>query len=344
MSRTAAIQALASLPNVGERLATRFYEELGIASVTELVDAAVTHRLQRLRGIGTRREEQILAAARAAVPQGSGRQDAGPDLVDVLRCPACGHEGLTARSASVKCPICERQYAVEHGVVDLEPPGGRPDRSVTQRLMESRFYARFYEDVMRPRLTNVVTNRTMPEEFVLASKYLELDKATAVLDVACGTGNFTRQFAHEMRAGAHPGLLVGADMSWPMLETARTYLRAERLEEYVHLLRANATHIPLRSATFDRVHCAGALHMMEDVDAALAEFARLLEPGGICVIGTFVMGRGVMRRAFKRIAEIPSRFHWFGPDELPGRMAAQGLAVYAESVQGDALTVAARRV
>lgn len=335
MSRTTAIQALASLPYVGERLATRFYEELGIASVGELVDAALTNRLQALSGIGTRREQQILAAAQAATPT---------QLVDVLRCPACGHDGLEARAASVKCPSCQRQYGIDHGVVDLESLGPPRAKSVAQRIMETRFYAKFYEDVMRPRFTNVVTDRTMPEEYVLAAQYLRLDAAKSVLDVACGTGNFTRHFAHELRAGDHHPLLIGADVSWPMLETARTYLRADGLEDSVHLVRANASKLPLRSESFDRIHCAGALHFMDDVDATLAEFGRLLEPGGICVIGTFVAGRDMFKRALKRIAEIPSGFRWFGPDELPGRMASHGLAVYAESVQGNALTLAARRV
>lgn len=335
VSRSAAIQALASLPFVGERLATRFYEELGIASIGELVDAALTHRLQALSGIGTRREQQILQAAQAATPT---------SLVDVLRCPACGHDGLEGRAASVKCGSCQRQYGIDHGVVDLEAPGSFQAKSVTQRLMETRFYARFYEDVMRPRFTNVVTDRTMPEEYVLAAKYLKLETARSVLDVACGTGNFTRHFAHELARSESGALLIGADISWPMLETARTYLRNDGLADSVHLVRANASKLPLRSESFDRIHCAGALHFMDDVDRTLAEFARLLEPGGICVIGTLVAGRGLMRRALRRIAEIPSGFHWFGPDELPGRMASHGLAVYAESVQGNALTLAARSV
>ena len=240
--------------------------------------------------------------------------------------------------------MCERQYGIDHGVVDLEPPGDRHHRGVAQRIMETRFYAKFYEDVMRPRLAGVMTERTLPEEFVLAARYLQLPRATAVVDVACGTGNFTRHFAHELRASSSRALLIGVDASWSMLETARTYIRTEQLEDDIHLVRAHPSKIPLRAASFDRLHCAGALHMMEDVDATLTEFARLLQPGGICVIGTFVIGRGVMRRALQRITEIPSGFHWFGPDELPGRMASHGLAVYAESVEGNALTLAARRV
>lgn len=338
MSRSRAIRVLTSLPNVGERLATRIHEELGIRSVAEVVDAALTHRLQALRGIGSRREEQILNAARQMV-----QVEPEERFEDLLRCPGCGHDGLEARSASVKCPICQRQYGIEHGVFDLAPPGGRDARSVTQRIMESRFYARFYEDVMRPRLTNVVTARTLPEEYLLAAEYLELADARALLDVACGTANFTRHFAREMLESEEPGLIVGADLSWPMLETARHYLRREGLSDYVRLMRADATRFPLRTDAFDRIHCAGALHMMDDIDAALREFARLLQPGGICVIGTFALGRGLMRRFTKRIAEIPTHFHWFAPDELERRMAAAGFDVVHKSIEDDALTVKARR-
>jgi SAM-dependent methyltransferase len=299
------------------------------------VEAAVTHRLQALRGIGSRREQQILEAARALV-----EVDLDAQFEEILRCPGCGHDGMRARSASVQCPVCDRQYGIEHGVYDLAPPGNRAGRSVTQRIMESRFYARFYEDVMRPRLTNVVTARTLPQEYRLAIEYLQLQDAHALLDVACGTGNFTRHFAREMLASDRPGLLLGADISWPMLETARNYLRRDGLSDYVRLMRADATRFPLSTGAFDRVHCAGALHMMQDIDGALREFARLLEPGGICVVGTFVLGRGFMRRLTKRIG---TRFHWFAPDELHRRMARVGLTVVDESVEGDALTVRARR-
>lgn len=262
---------------------------------------------------------------------------------DLLRCPICGHDGMTGYSTSTKCPVCHREYSIERGVIDLAPPGGRESRSVTQRLMESRLYARFYEDVMRPRLTNVVSDRTLPQEYRLAAEYLELGSARAIVDVACGTGNFTRQFARELESDGNDALLLGVDISWPMLEVARENLRRERLQDRVQLVRANATRFPLKTGGFDRVHCAGALHLMEDIDEALREFARLLAPGGICVIGTFVTGRGVLRRVAKRIAEIPTHFHWFGPGELERRLDHAGLTPVISDTQGDALTLKAVR-
>lgn len=260
---------------------------------------------------------------------------------DVLRCPGCNHDGMVDRTNSVECPVCHREYAIDGGVIDLAPPGGRAVRSVTQRVMESRFYARFYEDVMRPRLTQVVTERSLPEEYRLAAEYLELGDATAVLDVACGTGNFTRAFAERIAPREDDVIVVGTDISWPMLEVARRKLREREMDDLIHLVRANATKSPFVTRAFDRIHCAGALHMMEDIDGALREFARLLAPDGILVIGTFVLGKGRRRRLLKRIAEIPTKFHWFAPGELEARLERAGFATVGFSVEGDALTVKA---
>ncbi len=266
-------------------------------------------------------------------------------FIATLRCPACGHDEFERGATTLTCTACRREYNFHNGVADLAPP--KPSgRSVTQRIMESRFYARFYEDVMRPRLTGVVSDRSLSEEYALSAEMLEFGEGSRVLDVAAGTGNFTRYFAqqlHEITGGTDDTLVVGMDLSWPMLETARTYLRRDGLDEEVFLIRGDATRIPARRASYNRLHCAGALHMMKNVDEALRNFARVLEPDGICVIGTFILGDGVMRRLVKRAAEMPTQFHWFSRDELHQRLRRAGFDVVEDSIAGDAITVKARR-
>jgi hypothetical protein len=83
--------------------------------------------------------------------------------------------------------------------------------------------------------------------------------------------------------------------------------------------------------------------MMKNIDEALRNFARILEPGGICVIGTFILGDGMMRRLVKRAAELPTQFHWFSRDELHQRLRRAGFEVVEDSVAGDAITVKTRR-
>lgn len=287
--------------------------------------------------------------AKKAPTRGKKKQVSYDERVDrfiaTLRCPACGHDEFDRGATTLTCTACRREYNFHNGVADLAPP--KPSgRSVTQRIMESRFYARFYEDVMRPRLTGVVSERSLDEEYELSAEMLELGEGARVLDVAAGTGNFTRYFAqqvHEKTGGQDDTLVVGMDLSWPMLETARTYLRRDGLDEEVFLIRGDATRIPARRASYNRLHCAGALHLMQNIDEALRNFARVLEPEGICVIGTFILGDGIMRRMVKRAAELPTQFHWFSRDELHQRLRRAGFEVIEDSVAGDAITVKARR-
>jgi SAM-dependent methyltransferase len=133
------------------------------------------------------------------------------------------------------------------------------------------------------------------------------------------------------------------DISWPMLDRARTYLRREGLTDRIFLLRGDATRIPLRRASFSRVHCTGAIHMMDDIDEAMRNLARVLEPGGICVLGTFLLGDGLGRRIMKRLGGAPASFHWFEHDELHERLERAGLEVVDESISRDAITVKTRR-
>lgn len=266
-----------------------------------------------------------------------------------LRCPACGNDSFELEGTTLTCHACQRQFKYEGGIADLAAPQ-TPSRSITQRLMETRFYAQFYEEFMRPRLTGVVSDRSMREEYRLSADFLELDENSRLLDVACGTANFTRYFAQRIGLAEAPAtrgnlpLVVGMDLSWPMLENARRNIRQENLDGKVFLLRGDATRIPLRRGSYNRLHCAGALHIVNDIDETLRNFARVLEPDGICVIGTFVLGTGLFRRLVKRAAEFPTQFHWFSRDELHKRLERAGFEILDDSVSGDAITVKARRI
>lgn len=264
-----------------------------------------------------------------------------------LICPNCGHDELAARGRALVCVACRREYDRVAGVTQLAPPNRAYDVGLAQRVMETQLYARLYEQVMRPKLTRLVTERTLPQEYILAAEYLDLSPGVRLLDVACGTGNFTRHFAdvlRELGAGDDPSLIVGLDMSEPMLDKAAEYLKASEMVDEIFLVRGDATRLPFQRGAFDRVHCAGALHMMEDPDEALRHFARVLRPDGLLVIGTFVEGSGLMRRALKRAAALPTHFRWFNPQDLRMRLERAGFEVQAQSKAQDALTLLSRRV
>lgn len=267
-------------------------------------------------------------------------------FVDRLRCPACGHDTFDRTQTTLTCTACRREYSIHAGVADLAPADLKTG-GLAQRVMESRLYSRFYESYMRPTLTSLVSGRTMEDEKELSAEMLELDDESVVLDVACGTGNFTRHFAEQIAASTsgyeESSLVVGMDISWPMLERAQEYLRRDGLNDRVFLIRGDATRIPVGREMFNRLHCAGALHLMDDIDEALRNFARVLQPDSLCVIGTFLKRGGQLERMVKRVSEIPSQFHWFEREELHDRLERTGFEVVDESRSQDAVTVKARR-
>lgn len=100
-----------------------------------------------------------------------------------------------------------------------------------------------------------------------------------VLDVATGTGLVLR--ALRDRRGADPGRAVGVDVSAGMLAVARAALPGAALVE------ADARALPLPDGSVDLVTCVTALHLVPDTAAVLAEWARVLRPGGTVVSATF---------------------------------------------------------
>jgi demethylmenaquinone methyltransferase/2-methoxy-6-polyprenyl-1,4-benzoquinol methylase len=100
-----------------------------------------------------------------------------------------------------------------------------------------------------------------------------------VLDVASGSGDLARAFAAR---GAEVWM---SDINGPMLARGRDRaLDAGRLTPAV---RCDAEHLPFRGATFDCVSVGFGLRNMTHKDAALAEMARVLRPGGRLLVLEF---------------------------------------------------------
>jgi len=98
-------------------------------------------------------------------------------------------------------------------------------------------------------------------------------KGECVLDLACGTGVFTRHLA---RAGAR---VVGIELSEKMLTKAREFEEKGPLGIVYH--QGNACRLDrFEDASFDAVTCNMAFMDMADFEGALSEAHRVLLPGG----------------------------------------------------------------
>ncbi len=211
--------------------------------------------------------------------------------------------------------------------------------SIAQRLMESRVYASFYEDLARPALMRLTTTRSTEEEMALATHLLELEPGIRLLDVACATGRLTRFFASAIE-GPGASLVVGLDRSWPMLREATRQGRVSHSPS-MHFVRSNAERMAVADCSFDRVHCAGALQVFDAPQEVLRECARVCVPGGLVVISTVVRGRGVVRGASKAVAGKMAGVRWFSEEGLKAQLRELGLYVSESHVAGSAITVQA---
>ena len=135
---------------------------------------------------------------------------------------------------------------------------------------------------------------------VAVVRFCDLRGVRTVLDVATGTGLVPRALLAE-RAGAaqrDPLRVVAVDLSPGMLAVARQEL-AEIHGADVTLLEADAAALPVPDASVDLVTCVTALHLMPDHADVVAEWARVLRPGGRAVTATFTeFGRTSPRRPY----------------------------------------------
>ena len=258
---------------------------------------------------------------------------------------------LTPEAAS----LADRTGATEHGYLDLLPED-LESTGATQDLMTTSLVPAIYERYWRPALARVakgITGPGMAEEVRIARLLLGLGPGDVVLDVACGPGNFSREFA---RAVGDDGLVVGIDASRTMLsrgvdELVRAGLASEpgrrageetspgarreraRLVSNLALVRGDAARLPFRDGSFDAVCCFAALHLFADPFAGLDEMRRVLRPGGRIALMTSVR-RKVTLPPLKPVIERASGMRMFESDEIVRALQERGFTNVRQRLAG----------
>ena len=105
------------------------------------------------------------------------------------------------------------------------------------------------------------------EEQILPLAAAELATAERVLDVGCGDGQISRLAG---RLGAD---VIGIDPTWNCVSVAAQRGGAS-------FARSEAAALPFADASFDAVVACLVFEHIREVDSAIAEVARVLQPGG----------------------------------------------------------------
>lgn len=158
----------------------------------------------------------------------------------------------------------------------------------------------------------------------LGLELLAVAEGHRVLQVGVGTG--AEQAALAAAAG-RGGLAVGCDLSRGMLQLTRR--RAD-----TPLCEGDAARLPLRAHSFDRLFSAYMLDLLPlgEIPAVLAEFRRVLRPGGRVVLVSLTEGADAPSRLFvagwKLVYSLdPLRLGGCRPLQLAAQLGAAGFAV-----------------
>ncbi len=217
-----------------------------------------------------------------------------PWIAELLRCPETG-EALTRTESGWRRPSDGKLYADSDGMTALVWPVDLvgEDAAMNKR---SGWRAPFYDGLERV-LGWLLTGVNMARGRQQIVDLLDLDKGMRLLEVSPGPGVFQPMLRRKIGPEAE---FAAIDLSRERLEQCRLQHGAER----VQLIQANALNLPFADKSFDALFHFGCVNLFSDPDQALAEFVRVVRPGGIVAWGdermsenfTHPLGRMVLPR------------------------------------------------
>src|SRR4029077_18166504 len=151
-----------------------------------------------------------------------------------------------------------------------------------------------------------------------ASKFL-------AIDLACGPGTYTRPLATRVRHA------IGADLTPAMVEKARAEAARDGITN-IEFVCADIYALPFADGFAGIVSCGYAFHHMTDPPRALAEMARVLQPGGRLAITDIIVREGcdgAIQNAVERVRD-PSHTSTQSVSEFHSLIRDLGLRVVSE--------------
>jgi phosphatidylethanolamine/phosphatidyl-N-methylethanolamine N-methyltransferase len=125
-----------------------------------------------------------------------------------------------------------------------------------------------------------------------------------ILEVGVGTGISLPDYSRS-------NTLVGIDISEPMLLKAKERVAQFNLTNVESLSVMDVNHLGFPDESFDVVVAQYVITAVPDPETALAEFARVLKPGGEIILVNHISAESGLRRAFELgFAPIARRLGW----------------------------------
>lgn len=187
-----------------------------------------------------------------------------------LTCVECGKSmnlSTTPEAEKYICGACGHVYPIQDGIVVAWP------KSMGElALEEAHYHDEFDEDAGDVHQLTAHRNKFY-HDFI--HEYIRKHPAGRALEVGAGSSGTEAKQVIQHHA------VVETDISPDTLKRLRNNL-PKHPEAFV---AADGEHIPFEKASFDIVYMVATFHHFEHPEIALAEFARVLKPGGLLVMG-----------------------------------------------------------
>ncbi|KAH8819058.1 S-adenosyl-L-methionine-dependent methyltransferase [Xylogone sp. PMI_703] len=169
-------------------------------------------------------------------------------------------------------------------------------------------------------------HRHLASEYI---KYANPQPGESLLDLACGTGLVTFEFAHILHPGANTSndkqpTIIGVDISSGMLDVAREKLSGPKNADDVDVLKD-------KKSSFDIITICSALVLLPSPSAAIKHWTTYLKPGGRLIVDIPALKSMLALKVFGDLA--PE----FGVEVLGDRRWIRGTQSLKEVLEGAGL-------
>ena len=209
------------------------------------------------------------------------------ELTDLLRCPKTGQPLHFDEAASIlRGEDSHVAYPVFDGIADFCPQvqdrvsasydkvAARYDPGITAATLRAKVLGRI--------IWGRASDRDAMEEVL---SFLPDRFDGVLLDVPVGTGVFTASVYRRYPSAT----IIGVDCSMNMLRKAQARFQEQGVPN-VHLLKADAAHLPVRDAAVDLVLSMNGWHAFADKQRTTAEMRRVLRREGTLIACGYVRG------------------------------------------------------
>lgn len=232
---------------------------------------------------------------------------------------------VSAAGRGLICPTTGVEFPYRDGILDLlleDTP-----KTVSQQALDTAFTAWFYE-VVRETILKLVGMPDFKTEVANIQTRLQVHAGDTVVDLACGHGNFTIEWA---RLTGVNGLIIGLDISRAMLARAAARVASSNLKN-VLLIHGDAQSLPFASEAFQKVNCSGGFHGFPDLPRALREIARISSSGTVLTASMFAEDPRSPHPRLREWLKAKYGFHIVPPPWLGEHLLGLGYLDYTWSI------------